>query len=540
MNRRSFLTRAGAAGLAASMPGFVPAEAEPQKRSKQQPRTSRGAPRQAVILITDATRRDMLNCYKLTGLQTPNLDRLAAEGVRYERAYTTQPVCTPARSAMFTGTYPHSNGCWSNSMPLGDTVHTLGERLSDAGVHCGYIGKWHLDGFDYFGTGKAAPGWDPAVWYDQRDYLEELSPEDRRRSRDPLTSRDPEVQASFTFAHRCSNRALDFIQKNKDRDFLLVVSYDEPHDPSVAPQEYRELYREYAFPRVANFEDDLKTKPEEQRVWAAEDLHAEIRPVREPDYFGALTFVDSEIGRVLDQIDQSTPNAMVMYTSDHGGMLKSHHLYGKGPAMYEEITNIPFLVRWHGQAPKNVASSVPVSHIDITGTMLEYFGQNLPKALEGGSMLASIKDPDHASRDEVFIEWGRYEVDHDGFGGFQPLRCICDGRYKLSIHLLTSDEFYDLKSDPLEMNNLINSPEHAPLRNKMHDKLLAWMDTSRDPFRGYYWGRRSWREDYPVNWENHNMTRQREEDGYLPRELDYDSGLPINETTRRKGKGNSK
>jgi uncharacterized sulfatase len=131
-------------------------------------------------------------------------------------------------------------------------------------------------------------------------------------------------------------------------------------------------------------------------------------------------------------------------------------------------------------------------------------------------------------------------VDHDGFGGFQPIRCVCDGRYKLSVHLMTSDELYDLKSDPYELDNLINSPDHAELRNSMHDTLLAWMDTSRDPFRGYYWGRRAWREDYPVTWGYHGMTRQRDEDGYLPRELDYDTGLPMVHATRPKDKGASK
>ncbi|MEO6924182.1 MAG: sulfatase-like hydrolase/transferase, partial [Bryocella sp.] len=155
MDRRSFLKHAGAAGIAATVAGGNAAEAAAQTKKHAKPAAHSGRPlRQAVILITDATRRDMLNCYKLTGLQTPNLDRLAAEGVRYERAYTTQPVCTPARSAMFTGLYPHTNGCWGNGMPLGDTVHTLGQRLTDSGIHCGYIGKWHLDGFDYFGTGK--------------------------------------------------------------------------------------------------------------------------------------------------------------------------------------------------------------------------------------------------------------------------------------------------------------------------------------------------------------------------------------------------
>ena len=99
---------------------------------------------------------------------------------------------------------------------------------------------------------------------------------------------------------------------------------------------------------------------------------------------------------------------------------------------------------------------------------------------------------------------------------------------------MTSDEFYDLESDPGEMKNLIESPDLAKTRDRLHDVLLDWMNTSRDAFRGYYWGRRSWRTDFPQTWENAGMTRQRECDGYLPRELDYDTGLPMGSATHPK------
>jgi len=99
---------------------------------------------------------------------------------------------------------------------------------------------------------------------------------------------------------------------------------------------------------------------------------------------------------------------------------------------------------------------------------------------------------------------------------------------------LTSDELYDLETDPGEMNNLIDSPEHATKRNELHDSLLDWMNRTRDPFRGYYWGNRPWRRQFPVSWDNFGMTRQRESDGYLPRELDYATGLPMASATRKK------
>ena len=450
-------------------------------------------------------------------------------------AYTVpQPVCTPARAALFTGCYPHSAGAWANSLPLGQTVHTVGQRLHDNGIRTAYVGKWHLDGSDYFGTGMPAPGWDPHYWYDQRDYLYELSPADRVRSRKTSTNNDPGLTAGFTFGHRCSTRAIDFLSKNKDQDFLLVVSYDEPHDPALCPKPYSDMYKDFEFPRSPNVNDTLADKPEEQKVWADGRLDRQAPPIKAPSFFGCLTFIDSEIGRVLDAVDQFAPHALVVYTADHGDFLESHRLQGKGPAMYEEITRIPFLVRWAGHAPAQSVCAHPVSHVDLTGTLMEFFGHDIPKSLEGKSMLATFKDPAVKPRDQVFIEFNRYEVDHDGFGGFQPIRCVFDGRYKLSIHLLTNDALYDLESDPGEMKNLIDSAADAKTRNELHDRLLDWMDETRDPFRGYYWGRRSWRRDYPVSWKNSGMTRQRENDEYQPRQLVYETGLTMEQATRPK------
>ena len=145
--------------------------------------------------MTDTTRKDMLCCYGDSRMITPNLDKLAAQGVRFENAYTTQPVCGPARSALFTGLFPHSNGSIANSVPLGDNVKTVGQRLRDNGINCGYIGKWHLDGSDYFGNGICPDGWDSRYWYDMRTYLEELSEDERVRSRQPDSSFEPWMTA---------------------------------------------------------------------------------------------------------------------------------------------------------------------------------------------------------------------------------------------------------------------------------------------------------------------------------------------------------
>ena len=135
-------------------------------------------PRQSVLFLIDTQGTFTVGCYAGNpALGTPNIDRLASEGMRFDRAYTCAPVCGPARSAIFTGLYPHTNGVLGNDMAPHADLPTLGQRLQDAGYKTGYIGKWHLDGSDYFGDGRCPPGWDPEYWFDGRNYLESLPDE---------------------------------------------------------------------------------------------------------------------------------------------------------------------------------------------------------------------------------------------------------------------------------------------------------------------------------------------------------------------------
>lgn len=493
--------------------------------------------RKVVLIMTDTQRWDMCGCYRETGLRTPNIDRLARRGVRFERAYTTQPVCQPARAAIFTGMYPHSCGSWANSMGISENVPTLGRRLSDMGVRTAYIGKWHLDGGDYFGTGKCPAGWDPEYWYDMRRYLEELGTEERRISRDSSYMDDHDFAAGMTFGRRCSDRAVSFLQKHGDGDFFLAVSFDEPHHPYMCPKPYCDMYADYEFPKSPNVYDTLADKPDYQRVWAGERLHEDkdALRIRERYFFGCNTFIDAEIGRVIDAAERLAPDAVIIYTSDHGDFLHSHSLNGKGPAAYDEITRIPLIIAG-GRFPANAVAADPVSHISLAPTIMELMGRRPPKIMEGKSLTPALINPAIRTDSPVFIEFGRYEVDHDGFGGFQPLRAIVGGRYKLSVNLLSGDELYDIKDDPYEMVNLIEDPQHEAARDRLHDALLAHMNETRDPFRGYYWERRPWRKNpRAASWRYTSMTRQREEEpAYEKRQLDYDTGLEMTEAVRKK------
>lgn len=490
------------------------------------------SPRQFVLIMTDTQRLDMVSCYNDVGIKTPCIDSLASQGIKFNKAYTVQPVCGPARSAIFTGQYPCLCGGFSNGNAPALNVKTIGQRLSDKGLLTGYIGKWHLDGGDYFGTGRAAPGWDKKAWYDMRNYLEELGEEERLISRQEPTSESESIRPEFTFAHRCADRAIEFIHRHANEDFFLVVSFDEPHGPSLSPEPYASMYRNFTLPKTPNVYDTLENKPIHQQIWSGPRRFSDREAVClcVPGLFGCNSFVDSEIGRVLEALDTLPSPPPVLYTTDHGDMLESHSLYAKGPAAYEEICHVPFILRGFGVGEVDT----PVSHIDICPTVWQYFGFDKPMMLQGESLLPLIAKKTPEPRD-VFIEFGRYETDHDGFGGFQPMRCILDGRYKLVLNLLSEDELYDLETDPYEMKNQLETPSLSQIRGELLDRLLEHMNVIRDPFRGHCWEARVWNKAaVPPTWDYTGYTRQREEPDYEPAQLDYDTGLTASPLTRCK------
>lgn len=148
--------------------------------------------------------------------------------------------------------------------------------------------------------------------------------------------------------------------------------------------------------------------------------------------------------------------------------------------------------------------------------------------------MAQLRDPSLPTHRPVHMEFGRYEVDHDGFGGFQPMRAVITDAYKLTLHLLDRDELYDVRQDLHNMKNRIDDPALAAVRNELHDELLDWMNRTRDPFRGYQWACRPWRKDKTPAWRMDGYTRQRENDPGEPRQLDYNTGLPMEHAVRMK------
>jgi len=481
-----------------------------------------------IFILTDTQATNMVGCYGRTDVQTPHIDALARGGLRFENAYTTCPLCTPARASLFSGIYAHTAGPWTNNLPLGANIRTMGQYFQEAGYHTAYSGKWHLDGHDYFGTGICPPGWDADFWYDGANYLAELSPAQIAAWRGIKTLEDlstHQITAEFTWAHRVSDRGIRFLERRTDRPFLLVLSYDEPHHPYACPPEYADRFRQTDYWVGPGALDTLEGKPAHQREWAeAHGWPGGSLTTRHPLYLGCNSFVDAEIGRMVDAVHRLSPeNTYIIFTSDHGDLMGAHRLGGKGPAMYGEITHIPLIIEMPGQAGAGRVVQSTVSHIDLLPTMLELAGIPLQPILEGESLLPILHGEEQPERSAV-IEFQRYEIEHDSWGGFQPVRCLVTGRHKLVINLLHTDELYDLHSDPAELVNHIGDPEYAAVRDELHDRLTDWMNEKRDPFRGPVWERRPWRASRRLAWRG--QFRPRPADGVAPPVRDYDTGQP--------------
>ena len=484
-----------------------------------------------VLICSDSQGANLLGCYGRPDAGTLQLDRLAASSVSFEHAYPACPLCTPARGSIMTGVYPSRHGAWANSMALSTSMATMGQRFRDAGYHTALIGKWHLDGHDYFGTGEAADGWDPDYWYDCLNYLHTLRDDqlDAVRGIDPEAWRRAGIGREQTWAGGITDRAIDFLRRPRDRPRLLVLTYDEPHHPFVCPPKYVERFAGTRLPIGPAFHDDLADKPRLQRALAERQAGAHARKTTpegdfvESLYLACNAFVDDEVGEVLRAVDDRLDDPLVIFTSDHGDAMGAHRIHTKGPFMYEPATRVPLTIRAPGDVGEaGRRSRTPVTHVDLLPTMLDYAGLDVPPALDGRSLRPELEgrdDPDRAA----IMEFNRFAI-HQDPGGLFPIRCIRKNNLKLAVNLFDRDELYDLDADPDELHNRIDDPAYAARRDAMFDELMAFMDERCDPFRGPVWHERPWREAPPFSYTG--AERALPPDGYRPPWRDYGSGRP--------------
>ncbi len=217
-------------------------------------------------------------------------------------------------------------------------------------------------------------------------------------------------------------------------------------------------------------------------------------PTTTPATSGRSSFVDEQIGRILDAVDRFCPdNTAVIFTTDHGDMMGAHTMTGKGPVMYEESIRVPLLIRVPGVTTPGSTCDALLSQIHLAPTVCGLQGLPGHPQFQGRSIQPLLQDPGAAWDDAVFLEYGRFGISHDNHWGFVPSRTIRTRRHKLVLNLCDRDELYDLADDPGEIHNRIDDASLAEVRNDLHDRLLDWMVDRMDPLRGQGWWGRPWR-----------------------------------------------
>lgn len=401
---------------------------------------------------------------------TPNLTRLAQEGVQFENSYTCQPVCGPARACLQTGVYATQCGCYWNGVPLPREIKPLAEYFNEAGYETAYVGKWHLAsdrlpkvGFHCETTAipKDRQG-GYRDWWRAADVLEFTS-----HGYDGYVFDAEGTRIDFTgYRADCINDfALEYLdQKTSDSPFFLFISQLEPHHQNdrhryEGPKETVEHYRDYPIPPDLSFlEGDY------------EQMY--------PDYMAAINRLDENVGRLVEKLREKGlyENTILIYTSDHGSHFKTRNLEYKR-SCHDSATHTPLIIRG-GPFLGGEKDDRLVSLIDLPPTMLDLAGIPIPGSYMGGSLVRGLegKTPE---RDCVFIQISESQCG----------RAIRTKAYKYAVRapgpiggtassspVYFEDYLYDLQKDPIEKNNLIRDRSHASVRQKMKKLLLREME----------------------------------------------------------------
>jgi len=391
-----------------------------------------------VCIVTDQHRADHLGCAGNSVLQTPNLDRLAAQGVRFERAYVNNPLCMPARATFFTGRTPRGHGVRTNGIPLDYGVPTMTEALRLAGYRTHAVGKIHLRPF---GTpnGRRVEELDPqefpesrALWDNGRvqalpqpyyglervefagghgswmwgDYVTWL----RGQRADGFDLLQPQAGAKtphnaeqawksalpeeLHHSRWAADRSIEFLKDaaGQNKPFFLWCSFPDPHHPYCPPAPWSNMYdpEDVLLPKRREGElDDLppffkevyeKGIPLSGRFGATRMLDEQLREILALTY-GMISLFDRHLGRILDALDQTglRQNTVVMFMSDHGDLMGDHWLINKGPFHFDGLLKVPFLWSWPGQFQSGLVSSALASHLDFAPTILALAGAGIPE-----------------------------------------------------------------------------------------------------------------------------------------------------------------
>ncbi len=431
-----------------------------------------------LFLFTDQQTYRALSCAGNPHLSTPAMDRLAAEGVRFEHAYCTSPVCGPARGSLITGRMPHETGVEWNGQSMNSDIPHMGHIFREHGYRTVWAGKWHLPESYPLRAGtkqKEIDGFELLPFYDSSKNWPEWGYGD--------VTDEPLAEA-----------VVHFLKQPQEKPLLLGVSFCNPHDCCYLtrrPERYPSANEidEPLPPLPHNYEID-PNEPEFYTHKRNMDRYGDelllSKPWGEPEwraylwnYYRMTERVDAAIGQVLKALDDAglADNTLVLFTSDHGDGVASHRWTAK-LSLYEESVRIPFMVRWPGEIPAGrVDRTHLVSQLDVLPTLCDAAGIPALPSFHGYSVLPIISKPQSTGNDFVVTELADDNLDLSRKG-----RMVRSSQYKYNIfsHGKRNEQLFDLQYDPGETHNLAYEPAMQKIVREHRAILREWMEQTND------------------------------------------------------------
>ena len=441
-------------------------------------------PSNLLFITSDQQRWDSLPCYGLDFIQTPALDRIAAEGMAFETCIVPAPLCVPCRSAMLSGQYASTTGVMGNGHGLPDGLPSWPAVLGEAGHRTAAIGKMHFNPWDDMGGFQERiiaedkrhfylP--DDPVKFLQSHGMERVHPTEKPEYFETLQASVTPREKRFHIDGFVGDRAADWLEANGREPFAAWVSFPGPHDPYDPPEEMARLYYDAPIPEPIGSPEELEQKPPAQRKARASRQSSSVYQIdlsqATPEHYrfwrahysANITLIDEGIGKMLAALEAvgALDDTLIVFTSDHGDALGDHGLAYKS-FFYEPIVRVPLLMRGPG-VPTGQRSGSLVSTIDLVPLFYRACGVSPPDTLQSEDISALLSDPSATIRDAAFSEnLGRAMV-----------RTTC---HKYAHYVDGSCELYDLEADPNELSNLAGDPAYHEVQAALHARLTEhWL-----------------------------------------------------------------
>lgn len=434
-------------------------------------------PRNVLFIVADDL-NTLLGCYGDTLASTPHLDRLAARGVRFDRAYCTFPLCGPSRNSLLTGLHPNATGILANGQVFRQTIPdhpSLPELFRRRGGFVARVGKlYHYNVPASIGTaGHDDPAsWEAAFNPAGVDHLREepqifsLRPGQFGATLSWLASPAPDADHTDGLVAARAERILEECAGHRSRPFFLAVGFFRPHTPYVAPRGYFDLHPVDEMPVVAGVAEDRADIPAaalESGYREQDGMTVEQRRQARQAYAASISFLDAQVGHVVAALDRLglADDTVIVFTSDHGYHMGEHGLWQKR-SLFEESCRVPLVVVWPGKTPAGGVVKAPVSHVDLYPTIAAGCGLAAPPNLPGQDLSTILADPAQPGRNWAITHVTRPGSKKEAFAPFSGYSLRTPRwRYTEWDEGHRGRELYDHEADPRELTNLADDPRHA-------------------------------------------------------------------------------